>query len=146
MSSYLNFYLVPKKDKEQTEDPKPLRFISYSRNSAVYQYYDELPVTYIGNGDKPNYTEISSQDADRVVSDVKETIERVTKLLQTKTEVLQNLPNIPKETMDDYIQDYTSTKTYIEELKEDLCKLESIASWIKGLEFSDFEKVLANID
>ena len=36
MSSYLNIYLVPKKRNDE-DIPEPLLFMSYSRNSGVYQ-------------------------------------------------------------------------------------------------------------
>ena len=44
MSSYLTFYVVPK-----AEGSKPLSLICYSRNTHIYQYFDEInkePVVY----------------------------------------------------------------------------------------------------
>ena len=70
MSSYLTFYVVPK-----AEGSKPLDLICYSRNTHIYQYFDEIihPI-YIGMGDEPQYTELTVQKVDKVLEDMKNDI------------------------------------------------------------------------
>ena len=47
---------------------------------------------------------------------------------------------------EDYVDDFQSTTLYLEELKESVIQIEFIASIVEDLEYSDFEKVLINID
>ena len=48
--------------------------------------------------------------------------------------------------LEDFINDSAATKEYIEELKDTIKELESIASWVDNIKYSEFEKVLANVD
>ena len=138
MSSYLIFYLVPK-----GEDKKPLTFISYSRNNDVYQSYnEELSPAYIGNGDKSNYTELTPEKALQVVNAAKEDLKKAENALNNRIAAYKELGNIS----DEAIQDIADTREYIEELKEGLAKLQCIYNWVLNIEYSDFEKVLINID
>jgi len=138
MSSYLTFYLVPK-----GEDKKPLTFISYSRNNDVYQsYYEELNPAYIGNGDEPNYTELTPEKALQVVNAAKDNLKKAEKALNNRILAYKEL----NDTSEEAIQDIASTREYIEELKEGLAELQYIYNWVSDIEYSDFEKVLINID
>ena len=51
-----------------------------------------------------------------------------------------------KEFLEDLIEDSLATKEYIEELENTIKELENIASWVNNIQYSEFEKVLANID
>ena len=148
MSSYLNFYLVPKKKEGQSEESEPIHLMSYSRNSDVYQnYYDYLnPAYYSGADDKVNYTELTPHDAQYVVDKAREDLLKSEKSFDDMVTAYKSLDNLPKDTLEDYILDYTSRKQYIDELKDGIRELEFIASLVKDLEFSGFEKVLINID
>lgn len=138
MSSYLTFYLVPK-----GEDKKPLTFISYSRNNDVYQSYNkELSPAYIGNGDNPNYTELTPEKALQVVNAAKEDLKKAERALNSRISAYKELNNASEEA----IQDITDTREYIEELKEGLDELQCIYNWVSDIKYSDFEKVLINID
>ena len=138
MSSYLTFYLVPK-----GEDKKPLTFISYSRNNDVYQsYYEELNPAYIGNGDEPNYTELTPEKALQVVNTAKDDLKKAEKALNNRILAYKEL----NDTSEEAIQDIASTREYIEELKEGLAELQCIYNWVSDIGYSDFEKVLINID
>ena len=138
MSSYLTFYLVPK-----GEDKKPLTFISYSRSNDVYQsYYEELNPAYIGNGDEPNYTELTPEKALQVVNAAKDDLKKAEKALNNRISAYKEL----NDTSEEAIQDIASTREYIEELKEGLAELQCIYNWVSDIEYSDFEKVLINID
>lgn len=144
MSSYLNFYLVPKKREGVSEEPKPLLFNSYSRASDVYTaFYENLRPAYIGSGDTTNYTELTAKDVRRVIDEVRKDLNNAETNLKNRMEAYKALSDKPT---DEAVYDYTSTKEYIEELKENIYDLEGIHTWIEDLEYSDFEKVLINID
>ena len=86
MSSYLTFYLVPKKTRKkygydenegntETEEEistgKPLVLFSFSRNNDVYQAYNNsLNPAYAGMEEK--YTEVTYEDSQKVVNDFEE--------------------------------------------------------------------------
>ena len=102
MSSYLSFYLVPKKSAKkhnyneegkniETEvklsEGKPLLLMSFSRNNDVYQaYYEAMNPAYCGMEDK--YTEVTYEDAQRVVKEFKEDITTTEKRLAINYKML----------------------------------------------------------
>ena len=138
MSSYLTFYLVPK-----GENQKPLMFTSYSRSTDVYQaYYEELHPAFIGNGNEPNYTELTPEKALQVVNAAKDNLKKAETALNNRIAACKELGNMS----DEAIQDIAKTKDYIEDLKYNLAELQCIYCWIGDVEYSDFEKVLINID
>lgn len=138
MSSYLTFYLVPK-----GENQKPLMFTSYSRSTDVYQaYYEELHPAFIGNGDEPNYTELTPNKALQVVNAAKDNLKKAEIALNNRIAAYKELGNIS----DEAVQDIAETKDYIEDLKNNLIELQCIYCWVGDIEYSDFEKVLINID
>ena len=143
MSSYLSFYLKPK-DKP---DAKPMLFISYSRASDVYHwFYEELNPAFIGNDDKPKYSELSADDCKRVLDAAKENLRSTNQHFTDRIEAFQKLTNVDAETVNAYTQDYTETKKFIRELEETVAELECIYYWVSEIIYSDFEKVLINID
>lgn len=144
MSSYLNFYLVP--ESKESQDVKPLLLKSYSRNSNVYQaFYENANPAFIGNGDEPNYTELTSDLMCHVVNEVKDDLENTQKNFTTRMEAYRSI-KLEEDTFNKYVEDFQSTTEYIEELKNTVRAIEMIASMIKDLEYSDFEKILINID
>ena len=144
MSSYLNFYLVPK--SKESQDVKPLLLKSYSRNSNVYQaFYENANPAFIGNGDEPNYTELTSDLMCHVVNEVKDDLENTQKNFTARMEAYRSV-KLEGKVFEDYVEDFQSTTLYLEELKESVIQIEFIASMIENLEYSDFEKILINID
>lgn len=142
MSSYLTFYLVPKGD-----DKKPLALISYSRSSDIYQaYYETVNPAFYGNGDEPNYTELTKDLSHHVVSKLREDLNKTEKSHEAKIKALQALPKLEGEALDEYLQETTSTIDYINDLRDTLKFADFIDDIVNDLEFSDFEKVLINID
>ena len=136
MSSYLTFYVVPK-----AEDSKPLSLICYSRSTHVYQYfYENVHPTYIGTGDKTQYTELTVQKIDEVLEDMKndigkyqEKISEYQKHAAGKAEIIE----------------------YILEMKEDLDILEWAlhkVEFIRDLvyeascDWNEYNKILCNVD
>lgn len=144
MSSYLTFYLVPNKDT--AEPKKPLAFLQYSRNSDIYQAFcDNIGVAYIGNDDEPNYTELTKDLMNCVVTAVKNDYEEAQKNFAARMEAYRSV-KLEGEAFDSYVEDFQSTSRYLEELKETVIKVEVIASIIEDLGYFDFEKVLINVD
>ena len=143
MSSYLNIYLVPKKRNDE-DIPEPLLFMSYSRNSGVYQACWES-IAYIGNGDSYQYTELTSELMSSILEEEKKDLDKFNKRYTDKITIAKEV-SPTKEFLEDLIEDSLSTKEYIEELKDTIKELENIASWVNNIQYSEFEKVLANVD
>jgi hypothetical protein len=142
MSSYLTFYLVPK-----GEDKKPLALMAYSRNSDIYQaYYENAHPAFYGNGDEPNYTELTKDLSHYVVNELREDLSKCEKSHEAKVKALQALPRLEGEALEEYLQETTSTVDYINDLKDTLKFADFIDDIVSDLEYSDFEKVLINID
>lgn len=141
MSSYLTFYLVPK-----GKDKKPLALISYSRNSDIYQaFHENVSIAYIGNGDKPNYTELTKDLSHYVVNELREELNQYEKSHEAKVKALQALPKLEGEALEEYLQETSSGIEYINDLKDTLRFAGFIDDIVTDLEYSDFEKVLINI-
>lgn len=144
MSSYLTFYLVPKNTEPISK--KPMALMSYSRNSDVYQaFYKNAHPAFIGNGDNPNYTELTKELISSVVKELKEDLEKYKRNSEAKIKALKELPKLEGEALDEYLQETTSIAEYIQELENTLKEVEFIAWIVSELEYSDFEKVLINI-
>lgn len=142
MSSYLTFYLVPKGG-----DKKPLTLISYSRNSEIYQaYYEHANPAFYGNGDEPNYTELTKDISHHVVNELREDLNKYEKSHEAKVKALQALPKLEGEALNEYLQETSSGAEYINDLKDTLKLANFIDDIVSNLKFSDFEKVLINID
>jgi len=136
MSSYLTFYLVPK-----AEDSKPLDLISYSRNTDVYQYFEEvLHVAYIGNGDEKQYTELSTSKVDRVLEELRNDISKAQKRMAEYEKHANGNTEI--------IEEVIGQKEYIEDLEYALHKIEFIRDIVVEATYSycDYNKVLCNVD
>lgn len=149
MSSYLNFYLKPKENKKRyTEEgevevkltQEPLLLLSYSRNTDVYQSFDEnLNIAYAGNEDK--YTELTVKDCDEVINDVKNDIEKTERRLEISYKIAKQNIN------DDLFSDIHSMEEYLDDLKRNLNELNQITNIVSEIEngYTDFEKVMINI-
>lgn len=154
MSSYLNFYLVPRKKSQEPNNPnliheevKPLHFLSYPRSSDIYQSFHEiLSPVFIGNGDDYNYQELTYKDALRVRDSINRDIEQAEKSLDKICEAFNSIENPSIEFTNQHTNEYVSKKEYIEELQETKAEIDGILNWLGDIEYSDFEKVLINID
>ena len=145
MSSYLNFYLVPK--KERSDIQKPLLFNSYSRSSDIYQaYYENIIPAFIGNDDERHYTELTKELSEYLVCELKKDIDKTKKNFEAKMKAYKELPKLEGEALDSYLEEATSTPEYINKLESTLHFAEFINNIIDDLEYSDFEKLLINID
>lgn len=139
MSSYLSFYVVPK--RKTKEEPKQYIILcSYSRNSDIYSYFnDNLNVAYAGNEEK--YTAITKDDINVVLKDFEEVIKANTMKLAEYEKYAGVSP--------DYIQDILELKSEISNLAYWRDKTSFIADIIDELncQYSNgIEEVCCNID
>lgn len=156
MSSYLSFYLVPKKYRKKYEFNKdgvhteteveltkgePLHFMSYSRSSEVYQAYDDaLDIVFCGT-DETQYTELTFEKAKRVIQTFEENIRTTEARLKTDYKMMKEC-GYSSELWDEI----HSFENYLSEQKSILVELESIANMVYYVyeTYNDFEKVLIN--
>lgn len=134
MSSYLNFYIVPKE-----ENSKPISLISYSRNNEVYRYFNEnLNPAYIGI-EETQYTELNISKIDLVLNDINSDINSINnRLLEYEKHANGNIEVIEEIlNQKEYLKDIINAKNIIEFIKSLI--LESAYSW------ADYNKVLCNI-
>lgn len=152
MSSYLTFYLVPKKtktkyDKDDKEikvelTQEPLSLLSYCRSSDIYQaYYENLHPAYCGNEEK--YTELTYQNA----TDVRDTYnEEYVKATDKRLQILYKM--LRENYNSDIAEEILSAEEYLSECKSTLELLNTICAIVYEVTegYGDFEKVLINID
>ena len=145
MSSYLTFYLVPK--DTESSNKKPLALMHYSRNSDVYQaFYDNIHPAFIGNGDTSNYTELTEKSISFIVRKLKGDLEEYRRISEAKIKALKELPKLEGEALREYLQETASTQEYLQDLEYNLHQMEFIENIVCDLKYSDFEKILINID
>lgn len=145
MSSYLNIYLVPR--KEHIPEQKPLYLMQWSRNSEMYQVLKTAAnPTYIGTGDKIKYSDLTVQNIDTAIRIIQDNIAEWKKRINARVEVINQLKNPTREILDDYIQDNMEDNAYVEELQDTLNELQSLHNIISDLQYSDFEKAVCNYD
>ena len=147
MSSYLTFYLVPKKEKLESQEP--LALMAFSRNSSIYQAFQEnASIVFIGNDDKYNYTEITKDLITSLEKSLQEDFDKAKSRNEAKLKALKELPELKGEALEEYLYESTEMSEYIEELKHTLNHIDFISSIICDIDlgYTDFEKVLANID
>lgn len=157
MSSYLSFYLVPKKSKKRYDFSKddgsseieielstgtPLLLTSYSRSDEIYQAYSEtLNPAYCGMEEK--YTELTYEDSQKVIREyereVKETEERLDADYKMLKEGGYN---------SELWEDIQTMEKYVKEQKQILEELKYISDIVYEVYegYGDFEKVLINVD
>lgn len=136
MSSYLTFYIVPKE-----EGSKPISLMSYSRNNEIYQYFnDSLSISYAGNGDEINYTELTVSHVDKVIEDLKCDIDKSKARLQEyEKHASGNL---------EIIEEILNQKDYLNDLEGTLYQIYCIRNIVEESTYNwnDYNKVLCNID
>lgn len=157
MSSYLTFYLVPKKTRKKYDFNKddghteievelstgtPLVLVSYSRSNEIYRAFNEtLNPAYAGMEEK--YTELTTDGCKRVIEDLESEIKSTEKRLEIDYKMLKE-GGYSSELWDDI----HSMEKYVSEQKETLESIRHICSLVNECSngYNDFEKVLINID
>lgn len=138
MSSYLSFYIVPKR-KSQEEPKKHILLLSFSRNSDIYKYFDEnIRITWIGNNKETLYTTLTMEDIHRVIEDISSDMDSSQRrLVEFEKYASKN---------SDYINEIISLKEYISELQYAKHQTEFIALLLEEMEFyEEIEEVCCNI-
>ena len=139
MSSYLSFYIVPKR-KSQEEPKKHILLLSFSRNSDIYRYFDDtVSIVWIGNSEVTPYTTLSSDDIYRVHEAIRSDMDSSQKrLAEFEKYAAQN---------SDYINDIISLKEYISELQYALHQTEFIGFLIDEMAlYGEIEEVCCNLN
>ncbi len=137
MSSYLSFYIVPKR-KSQEEPKQYIPLTAYSRNSDIYQFFDEnLNIAYYGNED--NYTVLNIDSVNKVLADFNEDITKATIRLTEYEKYAKDNP--------EYINEIIELKEYISDLNYWKNKTSFIADIIEDMNcYKKIEEVCCNID
>lgn len=139
MSSYLNFYLMPKGGE------KPLHFCSYCRASEIYQkFYNELRVVY--TGEDPQYQELTSEDVLRVLNNLESDIEDKESKFDNLVKFIMAVKLTKMDNIQELIKLHNDARESLDELEEVKQEIKYIFHWVREIEYSDFEKVLINID
>lgn len=157
MSSYLTFYLVPKKarkkynynaEESNTETEielskgLPLVLASYSRSSDIYSAFnDELHPAYAGMEEK--YTELTVADCNRVIESIQEDIKSIEARLNINYKMLKEGGY-----SSELWEDIHSMEKYLSEQKDTLSEARHICSIVEECTngYNDFEKVYINVD
>lgn len=147
MSSYINLYLLPKQKEGDTITPKPLLLNSWSRSSNIYQaFYEHLNPVFAGNDEEPKYKEIKPSNLQALVLDLKHDLEAYKERIQAQTEIINSLKNISREILEEYRDEFMSSREYIKGLEDTIQFFESLYEILSDLEYSGFEKILINYD
>ena len=157
MSSYLNFYLVPKKSKKKYDFDKddghteieiklsegePLLLMSFSRSSEIYQAYNEtLNPAYCGMEEK--YTELTYEDSKNVIREFEDDLKKTEERLKVDYKMLKEGGY-----SSELWEEIHSFEEYIKGQKSVLEELKSISNIVYEVceGYNDFEKVLINVD
>lgn len=153
MSSYLKFYLAPKKVRERYVDGKPMEekltegkpmaLLSYSRNHPIYQaFYEGCNIAYaFGKEGEEKYTEITSDMFEDAIEAVDVDIKSTEQRLEVDYKVMK--ANFCYEVYEGIL----SSEKYLAELKENKEMLVNLKDFLlESVHHSDFEKILANVD
>ena len=138
MSSYLSFYIVPKR-KSDKEPKKHIILATYSGSSDIYQYFDEnVHPVFIGNSDEVLYTTLTSENIRNVLSDFNEDIHKAQiRLTEYEKYAKDNL---------EYIEEILSIKKYIEDLQYWRGKISFIEDIIGDMDiYKEIEEICCNI-
>lgn len=138
MSSYLSFYIVPKR-KSSEEPKKYILLLAFSRSSYIYQYFnDNVHITWIGNNEETPYTTLTMEDIHRVLEDISSDMD------SSKRRLVEFEKYAAKNS--DYVNEIISLKEYISELQYVKHQTEFIALLLDGMEFyEEIEEVCCNI-
>lgn len=137
MSSYLSFYIVPKR-KSDSEEKQHIILTSFSRNSDIYQYFwENINPAYCGNEEK--YTTLTKENVRSVIDDFEKDIDSYQKRLTEYEKYAGTQP--------DYIEEIINLKEEIENLVYWKNKISFIQDIIEDISIYDkIEEVCCNID
>lgn len=137
MSSYLSIYIVPKR-KSDKEEKKHILLAAFSRNSEIYQYFNEN-IHPVFAGKEDSYTTITKESIREVVTDLSNDISNSKDRLAEYEKYAKDNP--------DYIQEIIELKQYISDLQYTQGKVAFIDDIVEDIDFYKvIEEVCCNID
>lgn len=107
MSSYLSFYIVPKR-KSEKEPKQHLILAAFSRSNEIYQYFNEN-VNPAWSGDGETYTHLDKEEVGLVMGDISKDIESYKARLVEYERFANNNP--------EYIEEIVQMKKDISDLE-----------------------------
>lgn len=136
MSSYISFYIVPKR-KSDKESKKHIILTAYSRSSDIYQYFDKN-IHPVWSGNEEKYTVLTLKDIDYVLKDLGNDIDRLQKRLNEYEKYSQGNP--------EYIDDILSLKESIQDLSSWKSKISFIADILNDMPcYQEIEEICCNL-
>ena len=136
MSSYLNIYVVP---KTQSEDTKHLTLMCFSSSHELYSTITEcINVAYAGESEI--YTDLTEENMLEILQEVSNDITRMEKrLVEYEKYAAHNT---------DLITEIIESKSYLEELERTKHYVEiiQVLVWNTNHGFNSFKKVCCNIN
>lgn len=138
MSSYLSIYIVPKRKSEE-EEKKHIIVATFSRNTELYQYFDEnINPAYIGSKEHP-YTTITRKSISDVIADLDKDIDSSKDRLVEYEKYAKDNPN--------FIQNIIELKQHISDLQYTQGEVCFIEEMVDSIDFyEEIEEVCCNID
>lgn len=138
MSSYLSIYIVPKR-KTDKEEKKHIIVAAFSRNSEIYQYFNEnIHPAYNGNKEHP-YTTLTKDNIQDIITDLSRDISSSKDRLMEYEKYAKDNP--------DYIQGIIELKQYISNLQYTQGEVCFIEEMVDSIDFyEEIEEVCCNID
>lgn len=127
MSSYLSFFIVPKR-KSEKEEKQHIILTTFCRSSDVYQYFDEN-IHPVWAGNRTEYTTITSTEVNEVLKDLEGDI---TKAKGRLTEYEKYASKNPE-----YIDEIISTKEYLQDLEYTKAKISFIEDILDDMDCYD---------
>ncbi len=134
MSSFINFYLVPKSNPQEH-----LTFLCYGSDTVIYEFlYPEVSYAYNDKTKDANYTELSYGFLNRVIDDIDSTI-------QANNERIGVYYNLK---LEDSVDNICSLQKRNKELQDTLNILTTLLNMIDCMEFgcSKFIRMEVNYD
>ena len=136
MSSYLSFFIVPKR-KSDKEPKKHIILAAYSKNSDIYQYFDES-IHPVWSGNEEKYTTLTSEDINYVLKDLSKDIDRLQKRLTEYEKYAKDNP--------EYIDDILALKESIQDLSYWKSKVSFLADILDDIPcYQEIEEICCNL-
>lgn len=140
MSSYLNIYMLPQVTEENKE-PKHLLLDQYSRNSDIYQAFNEnINPIYAWKDDKEQFEELTEEKLSLVREGVKEDYDKGKNRLDEYEKHCNTV---------DILDEIVELKDYLTELKETLSYINFLSNILflcKHTTWGGFQGIYINID
>lgn len=139
MSSYLSFYIVPKR-KTQEEPKKHIILAAYSRNTTIYQYFcKNVNPAFIGSGKEDHYTTLTLGKLTSVIQDFDNDISASKDRLVEYEKYAGKNP--------DYINEIIELKKYIQDLQYWRDKTSFIVDIVDDKDcYEEIEEICCNVD